>query len=127
MYHYDYETDVLLMLRLAKYLHRQNPAALKEVLEDFPDFDLCLLVDLSERIIWEICTDVVFDMDDEYEISFCTFRHPVISRFCDSMAEEALGHRGVFPERDELFSRGTCLLSGGMLRQTANLVFAGLL
>lgn len=82
MYHYDYETDVLLMLRLAKYLHRQNPAALKGALEDFPDFDLCLLFELSERIIWEICTDVVFDTDDEYEISFCTFRHPVISRFC---------------------------------------------
>lgn len=87
MYHYDYEMDVLLTLRLAKYLHRQNPAALKEVLEDFPDFDLCLLFELSERIIWEICTDVVFDMDAENEISFCTFRHPVISRFCALSAE----------------------------------------
>ena len=87
MYHYDYEMDVLLMLRLARYLHRQNPAALQEVLEEFPDADLCLLLELSERIIWEICTDVVFDMDDQSEISFCTFRHPVISRFCTLSAE----------------------------------------
>lgn len=114
MYHYDYETDVLLMLRLAKYLHRQNPAALKKVLEDFPDFDLCLLFDLSERIIWEICTDVVFDMDDEYEISFCTFRHPVISRFCALSADwSSIQVRSAVPWQRKLsdvaeyFLRGT--------------------
>lgn len=87
MYHYDYEVDVLLTLRLAKYLHRQNPAALKRLLKVYPDFEICLLFELTERIIWEICTDVVFDMDDEFDISFCTFRHPVISRFCALSAD----------------------------------------
>ena len=82
MYNYEYELDILLLLRLAKFLHQQNPDALKEVLEDFPVIDLCLLFELSERIIWEICSHVVFDVEEEFEISFCTFSHPLINRFC---------------------------------------------
>ena len=31
MYNYEYEVDVLLFLRLAKYLHSQDPAALEEI------------------------------------------------------------------------------------------------
>lgn len=82
MYGYEYEVDILLVLRLAKFLHRQNPDALKEVLEDFPVVDLYLLFELSERIIWEICSHVVFDLEEELETSFCTFSHPLIARFC---------------------------------------------
>ena len=61
MYNYDYEADVLLFLRLAKYLHSQNPAALEKILEMYADFDLAFLFELCESIIWEICTDAVFD------------------------------------------------------------------
>jgi len=82
MYNYEYEVDVLLFLRLAKFLHSQNPAALEAILAMYVDFDLVSLWELCESIIWEICTDVFFDRDDEYEVSFCTFSHPLMSRFC---------------------------------------------
>ena len=50
MYNYDYEADVLLFLRLAKYLHSQNPAALEKILEMYADFDLAFLFELCESI-----------------------------------------------------------------------------
>ena len=82
MYNYDYEADVLLFLRLAKYLHSQNPAALEKILEMYADFDLAFLFELCESIIWEICTDAVFDQEEECEVTFCTFSHPLMNRFC---------------------------------------------
>lgn len=81
MYDYEYEMDVLLFLRLAKYLHSQNPAALEPILKTYKKFSLIALFELCESIIWEICTDVFFDQDD-YETSFCTFSHPLMDRFC---------------------------------------------
>lgn len=43
MYDYEYDTDVLLFLRLAKYLHSQNPAALEPILKTYGKFDLMAL------------------------------------------------------------------------------------
>lgn len=87
MYNYEYELDILLVLRLAKYLHQQNPDALKDALEDFPEVDLYMLSELSERLIWEICSDVFFDMEPDSEMSFATFSHPLINRFCTLSAD----------------------------------------
>lgn len=111
MYGYEYETDVLFMLRLAKYLYGQDPDALKKVLEIYPEFDLCLLFELSECIIWEICGDVVFDSEDEFEITFCTFAHPIINRFCELSAARNSGRPTVAWQRKladivEYFLRG---------------------
>lgn len=82
MYNYEYEVDILLLLRLARFLHDQNPAALGEILEEYRNFDLDLLWELCESITWAICTHVVFDQDDAFDTAFCTFGHPLIDRFC---------------------------------------------
>nr|WP_325212297.1 hypothetical protein [uncultured Oscillibacter sp.] len=82
MYNYEYEVDVLLFLRLAKYLHSQAPAALEEILAMYVDFDLPSLCELCESIVWEICANVFFDQDEEYEAAICTFSHPLMDRFC---------------------------------------------
>ena len=82
MYNYEYEVDVLLFLRLAKYLHSQSPAALESILALYVDFDLPSLRELCESIVWEICANVFFDQDEEYEAAICTFSHPLMDRFC---------------------------------------------
>lgn len=95
MYNYEYEVDVLLFLRLAKYLHQQNPEALRKILERYPDFDLCQLYELAGCVIWEICTQAVFDVEhvvsedswEQLDVSFCTFDHPLINRFCELSAD----------------------------------------
>ena len=82
MYHYDYEEYVLLILRMAKYLYHQDPAALRGILAVFDVYDVDAMSEMTESLIWEICPDVVFEDDDENGICIATFSHPVINRFC---------------------------------------------
>lgn len=81
MYNCEYEVDVLLFLRLAKFLHSQDPDTLESILMEYVEFDLPSLAEVCESIIWEICTQVFFDEDAEREIAFCTFSHPFLKRF----------------------------------------------
>lgn len=95
MYGYYYETNILFFLRLAKYLHNQDPAALEKILNEMPEFDQYFSDDYCERITYAICSQVVFtdeDVMDEYtgeaiQISTCFFSHPLINRFCRLSAE----------------------------------------
>ena len=81
MYGYYYETNILFFLRLAKYLHNQDPAALEKILNEMPEFDQYFSDDYCERITYAICSQVVFtdeDVMDEYtgeaiQISTCFF------------------------------------------------------
>ena len=69
MYGYYYETNILFFLRLAKYLHNQDPAALEKILNEMPEFDQYFSDDYCERITYAICSQVVFtdeDVMDEY-------------------------------------------------------------
>lgn len=95
MYDYYYELDVLFFLRLARYLHGQDPAALKKILSMAPEFDLLLLGELCESITWAICSQVIIETEllwneylgEEFEITLCTFTHPIINRFCELSTE----------------------------------------
>lgn len=95
MYGYYYETNVLLFLRLAKFLHAQDPAALEDILNESPEFDPFLSGDYCERITYAICTQLVVDsetVEDEYigediGIEFWTFSHPLINQFCQLSVE----------------------------------------
>ena len=77
MYDYYYELDVLFFLRLARYLHGQDPAALKKILSMAPEFDLLLLCELCESITWAICSQVIIETEllwneyfgEEFEIT----------------------------------------------------------
>lgn len=90
MYGYYYETDTLLFLRLAKYLHDQDPDTLDKILNEAPEYDSFFSGDYCERITYAICSQVVVDSEiviDEYVgeeivIDFWTFSHPLINQFC---------------------------------------------
>jgi len=95
MYGYRREEDLLLSLRLMKYLHQQDPAALKKILELEDSFDEDTIPIIAEYAVWEICQDSVgsyevmhveYDFDgetycDEYEVEAAEFTHPAIIRF----------------------------------------------
>lgn len=80
MYDYDYETEVLLVLRLLKYLQEQNRAAATSLIQWQKKFDPDMMYELAESIIWEIFADVEFDSDTEWENSIANFSHPIIDR-----------------------------------------------
>lgn len=80
MYDYDYETDVLLVLRLLKYLQEQDQTAATSLIQWQKKFDPDMMYELAESIIWEIFADVEFESDTDWENSIANFSHPIIDR-----------------------------------------------
>jgi len=83
MYDYDYEADILLVLRLLKFLKEQDPQAAANMTKLYEEWGLDELYELPEIILWEIFDDVTFDEDPEFETSIVTFSHPVFDRLCE--------------------------------------------
>ena len=51
MYDYEYENDVLLFLRLLKFLHTEHPFVLEQIIKDYPTAD--------EEDIWMILDELL--------------------------------------------------------------------
>lgn len=78
MYDYEYENDVLLFLRLLKFLHTDRPEVLKEIIKDYPAVD----GEEMEIILNELMM-VVFDEgapDNEDDMVTVRFSHDHIDR-----------------------------------------------
>lgn len=80
MYGYEYEGDVLLVLRLLKYLHMHDPDTVKRVIELYKELNLDEMFVMVEEILWSIFDDVTFDSDEFDETSIVYFSHPDIDR-----------------------------------------------
>lgn len=57
MYDYEYENDVLLFLRLLKFLHTEHPFVLEQIIKDYPTAD--------EEDIWMILDELLMAVFDE--------------------------------------------------------------
>ena len=93
MYDYEYENDVLLFLRLLKFLHTEHPEVLKEIIKDYPAVD----GEDMEMILDELMM-VVFDEgapDNEDDMVTVRFSHDHIDRL---YARGCRGN-GLFPFR----------------------------
>lgn len=78
MYDYEYENDVLLFLRLLKFLHTDRPEVLEEIIKDYPAVD----GEEMEIILNELMM-VVFDEgapDNEDDMVTVRFSHDHIDR-----------------------------------------------
>lgn len=81
MYDYEYEDDILLVLRLMKYLHQQDPKALRAALDDYGTFSADTFYESVETMIWEIYSDSYSTGDDDGFV-IEAFSHPELDRFC---------------------------------------------
>ena len=57
MYNYEYEDDILLFLRLMKFLHTEHPFVLEQIIKDYPTAD--------EEDIWMILDELLMAVFDE--------------------------------------------------------------
>ena len=57
MYDYEYEADILLFLRLMKFLHTEHPFVLEQIIKDYPTAD--------EEDIWMILDELLMAVFDE--------------------------------------------------------------
>lgn len=81
MYDYEYEEDVLLTLRLLKYLQETNPARAREAVELFQTLDPEDPYELIEYTFWDFFTDTISLSDEDEGITTVAFSHPEINRF----------------------------------------------
>lgn len=79
MYGFEYEFDVLLVLRLMKILHGRDPEALKSAIEAHTVLTLDELELLIEPIIWSLFEDLEYDVDEFEETEIMRLTHPVIN------------------------------------------------
>ena len=81
MYDYEYEEDVLLTLRLLKYLQEESPARAQEAVEAFKTLVPEDPYEFIEYTFWDIFTDITFASDEAEELTIATFSHREINRF----------------------------------------------
>ena len=137
MYDYDdYEEDVLLVLRVLKYLHGvQTREEFLKTLNHCTEAGMDELYELADTFTWELFPAAVFDIDEEWDATTMSFSHPNIDCYlsltghtwaqaCPS--ETPGGHRAVFLHGDGLSDRSAVLPYGRIdLRKAA--VLSGLL
>lgn len=81
MYGFEYEDDALMLLRAMKYLHQQNPEALRDALSEFDPVDLDMACDMAFEVIGRIFSDLDVLFDESNELEVLCFSHPVFDRF----------------------------------------------
>ena len=94
MYDYDdYEEDVLLVLRVLKYLHGvQTREEFLKTLNHCTEAGMDELYELADTFTWELFPAAVFDIDEEWDATTMSFSHPNIDCYTDAsfcMAMEA--------------------------------------
>ena len=80
MYGCEYKFDILLCLRLLKFLYMQAPETAKQVVEMYGAVDVDEICVVIEEIMWDIFSDVTFDSDEFDELTTVYFSHPDIDR-----------------------------------------------
>lgn len=64
MYDYEYETDILLFLRLLKFLHTDQPKVLEEIIRDYPTADEENMEMIMDELLFTLFADVGTYDDD---------------------------------------------------------------
>lgn len=87
MYRYDYENDILLLLRILKYLHQYSKKSFHILLGGDPEFDWDYLYDVTGDLLGDIFPDFEIDWDEEYGTDIITLSHPVLDKFLSLSSE----------------------------------------
>lgn len=81
MYEYEYEEDILQMLRILKFLYLQDPDACMRIAQEVDEAGIDELFEISEMAVWELFYDVDFTSVDEFETTEIAFMHTELDRF----------------------------------------------
>lgn len=100
MYGIEYEDDILLLLRMIKFLHMQSPDAAHIFCQSHPVVDMEELLMVIDEVMWDIFDDVNFFFDEEYEATVVQFliMHPRI--LLPSHTAALLWRCFILPKRD---------------------------
>lgn len=89
MYDYEYEGDVLAMLRMLKLLKERQPPRYKGICEHYKDVEWQFLDDLAWECAWEVFDEAFSDFDQEYEVEIMVIEDEAIDRFWNNLQNRA--------------------------------------
>ena len=82
MYDYEYENEILLSLRILKYLQEENPGSAQDAVNIFKTLAPEDVYGVIDYMFWDIFPNITFSSDADDELTIATFSHPEIDRFC---------------------------------------------
>ena len=131
MYDYDdYEEDVLLVLRVLKYLHGvQTREEFLKTLNHCTEAGMDELYELADTFTWELFPAAVFDIDEEWDATTMSFSHPNIDCYLSltGRLDTTHGHRLALRKRLEDISDRSAVLPYGRIDLRKAAVLSGLL
>lgn len=80
MYRVEYEDELLLLLRMMKFLHTQSPGAVQQICKEYPLMDEDELFMVMEDVLWSIFDDVDFEADEFEESTLVYCSHDSFDR-----------------------------------------------
>lgn len=80
MYDYDYEADILLCLRVLKYLYDHDSVAVQDIMERYTVLSPDTMYEIGETAIWEILDIVASEDDANYDTTILTVSQPLFDR-----------------------------------------------
>jgi hypothetical protein len=83
MYDYEYEDDVLGVLRVLKYLYLYRPSTLASVLKFYGEIDADGVEEVACNVIWEIFEVSDLDLDEESDMEMVVIQDPLFDRFLE--------------------------------------------
>ena len=115
MYDYDdYEEDVLLVLRVLKYLHGvQTREEFLKTLNHCTEAGMDELYELADTFTWELFPAAVFDIDEEWDATTMSFSHPNIDCYLSltGRLDTTHGHRLALRKRLEDIALYFCMVT----------------
>lgn len=83
MYDYEYEEDILISLRMLKYLHDNNPKGFQSVLDFFGEFGPDEFYTAADYVFWEIFQEGAAAQDEDSDFTILYLSHPAFDRYLD--------------------------------------------
>jgi hypothetical protein len=81
MYDYEYEYDVLSLLRILKYLDLYQPSSFDHTINFFGEIDLESVEEIIYNAMWEVFEVSYFDLDEESEMDVVVVQDSEFDRF----------------------------------------------
>lgn len=89
MYDYEYEDDVLLVLRVLKLLKERQPERYRGICEQYKDVEWQFFDELAWACVWELFDETFNDFDPDYEVEIMVIEDAALDQFWVNLQKNA--------------------------------------
>ncbi len=89
MYDYEYEEDVLAVLRMLKLLKERQPERYRAICEQYEEVEWQFFDELAWTCVWEVFDETFNDFDPDYEVEIMVVEDAALDRFWTNLQKKA--------------------------------------